>query len=73
MQFIIQNKTIKTDILKTGDYVKPTFSSDGNFILFKRDEKQGKMNTWVSKIYLLDLTTLKEQKISKAYSAQWRQ
>ena len=68
---IIQTK--KSEILKAGDFDEPTFSTDGKFILFKRDQKKGKSNTWVSKIYLLDLTTLKEQKISNAYSAQWRQ
>jgi len=66
-------QTKKTEILKTGDFDKPTFSADGKFILFKRDQKQGKSNTWISKIYLLDLTTMKELKISNAYSAQWGQ
>lgn len=66
-------KTKKTEILKTGDFNDPTFSADGKFILFSRDQKEGKLNTWISKIYLLDLTTLKEQKISNAYSAQWGQ
>lgn len=64
-------KTKKTEILKTGDFNDPTFSADGKFILFSRDQKEGKLNTWISKVYLLDLTTLKEQKISNAYSAQW--
>jgi hypothetical protein len=64
-------QTKKTEILKTGAFGEPTFSADGKFILFTRDQKQGKSNTWISKIYLLDLATLKEQKISNAYSAQW--
>ena len=66
-------QTKKREVLKTGNFDEPTFSADGNFILFKRDQKQGKSNTWISKIYLLDLTTMKEQKISNAYSAQWGQ
>lgn len=66
-------QTKKTEVLKTGDFNDPTFSADGQFILFSRDHKEGKLNTWISKIYLLDLTTLKEQKISNAYSAQWGQ
>lgn len=66
-------QTKKTEILKTGDFNDPTFSEDGNFILFSCNEKKGKLNTWISKIYLLDLTTLEEQKISNAYSAQWGQ
>jgi len=64
-------KSKKTKRLKTGEFNKPTFSKDGNFILFKRDQKEGKLKTWISKIYLLNLTTLKEHKISDAYSAQW--
>ncbi len=64
-------KTKKIEILKTGNFNDPTFSADGKFILFSRDQKEGKLNTWISKIYLLDLMTLKEQKISDAYSAQW--
>jgi hypothetical protein len=66
-------QTKKTEILKTGDFDEPTFSRNGKFILFKRDQKQGSSNTWISEIYLLDLATLKEQKISNAYSAQWGQ
>jgi hypothetical protein len=66
-------QTKKTEILKTGDFDEPTFSRDGKFILFKRGQKQGSSNTWISEIYLLDLATLKEQKISNAYSAQWGQ
>jgi len=66
-------KTKKIEIIKTGDFNDPTFSADGKFILFNRDQKEGKLNTWISKIYLLDLTTLKERKISNAYSAQWGQ
>ncbi|MDD4150517.1 MAG: hypothetical protein PHE33_10855 [Bacteroidales bacterium] len=69
----IDIKTKKIEIIKTGNFNDPTFSTDGKFILFKRDQREGKSNTWVSKIYLLDLTTLKEQKISNAYSAQWGQ
>jgi len=64
-------QTKETEILKTGDFNDPTFSTDGKFILFTRDQKQGKSDTWISKVYLLDLTTLKEQKIGNAYSAQW--
>jgi hypothetical protein len=66
-------RTKKIEILKTGDFNNPTFSADGKFILFSRDQKEGKLNTWISKIYLLELTSLKEQKISNAYSAQWGQ
>ena len=61
----------KTEIIKKGDFVSPSFSDDGNFILFKRNERQGKKGTWISDIYLLDLTSLKEKKISEAYSATW--
>ena len=66
-------QTKKIEILKTGDFNNPRFSVDGKFILFSRDQKEGKLNTWISEIYLLELTTLKEQKIGNAYSAQWGQ
>jgi hypothetical protein len=65
----IQTKRI--EILKTGAYGDPTFSADGKFILFTRGQKQGKLNTWISKIHLLDMTTLEEWKIGDAYSGQW--
>ncbi len=52
--------------MKKGDYNNPTFSADGKFMLYSRDEKEGKSTTWISDIYLLDLTTLKEKKISQA-------
>jgi hypothetical protein len=61
----------KMEIIKKGNFVSPSFSNDGNFILFKRNEREGKRGTWISDIYLLDLTTLKEKKISEAYSASW--
>lgn len=66
-------KTKETEVLKKGDFCNPVFSADGNFILFSRDQKAGESNTWISKIYLLDLGTLKERKIGNAYSAQWAQ
>ena len=69
----INIQTKKTEIIKAGEFNNPIFSADGKFILFSRDEKEGKSNTWISSIYLLDLTTFKEQKISNAYSAQWGQ
>jgi hypothetical protein len=63
--------TKKIELLKTGEFNEPTFAANGNIILFKRDQKAGESNTWISKIFLLDLTTMKEQKISNAYSAEW--
>jgi len=63
--------TRKTDIIKKGEFIEPTFSKDGKYILFKRDEKEGKTNTWISKIYFLDLVTLKEHVIGDANSARW--
>lgn len=64
-------KTKRREVVKIGEFNTPTFSADGKSILFKRDQKEGKLNTWISKIYLLELTTLKERKIGDAYSAQW--
>lgn len=54
-----------------GAYLDLTFSKDGNFFLFKRNERQGKNDTWLSDIYIFDLTTKKEFKIGEADVAQW--
>jgi hypothetical protein len=65
---------IKTKEISTfyyGAYSDLTFSKDGNFFLFKRNERQGKNNTWLSDIYVFDLTTKREFKIGEADSAQW--
>lgn len=64
-------KTKNVSEVKEGDFNEPTFSDDGNFLLFSRNQKEGKGNTWISDIYILDLTSLREHKISKAYSAAW--
>lgn len=66
-------KSMKTEIIRTDEFNDPTFSKNGEFILFSRGQKDGKSNTWISKIYMLDIATLKERKIGKAYSAQWGQ
>ena len=65
----IKTKDIST--FSKGDYSDLTFSKDGNFFLFKRNERQGKNDTWLSDIYIFDLTTKKEFKIGEADSAQW--
>ena len=46
-------------------------TKDGNFFLCKRNERQGENDTWVSDIYIFDLTTKNEFKIGEAYHAQW--
>ncbi len=61
----------ETETLKSGEYGSPTFSSDGKFILFNRDFKENKLKVMSSDIYVLDVATLAEVKISNAYSAQW--
>ena len=67
----VEIKTMKTEIIRTGEFNNPTFSKNGEYILFSRGQKEGKSNTWISNIYMLDIATLKERKIGKAYSAQW--
>ena len=57
--------------IKTGDFCKPTFSKDGKFILFRRNEKQGKNDVWYSEIYILELETNKVWKIGEADIAYW--
>jgi hypothetical protein len=65
----IQTKTVEA--LKKGEFTNPEFSNDGKFLLFSRDEKEGKSATWISSIYLLDLHTMEERKIGNAYEAHW--
>ena len=67
----IDLKTKKITRIKNGDFSKPTFSKDGKFILFRRNEKQGKNDIWYSEIYILELKTNKELKIGEAYDAYW--
>ncbi|MFA7275141.1 MAG: hypothetical protein WC044_14820 [Crocinitomicaceae bacterium] len=64
-------KTMKIDILKTGYFNNPTFSKDERYILFSRNEKEGNLDTWQSDIYIIDLESLQEEKISEAFSGQW--
>lgn len=65
----IKTKDIFT--FSKGEYSDLTFSNDGNFFLFKRNERQGKNDTSLSDIYVFDLTTKKEFKIGEAAAAQW--
>ena len=65
----IETKDIST--FSKGAFSDLTFSKDGNYFLFKRNERQGKNDTWPSDIYVFDLTTKKEYKIGEADSAQW--
>lgn len=65
----IETKDVST--FSNGSYSDLTFSKDGNFFLFKRNERQGKNDTWLSDIYIFDLTTKKEFKIGEADFAQW--
>lgn len=65
----IKTKNIST--FSKGSYSDLAFSKDGNFFLFKRNERQGKNDTWFSDIYIFDLTTKKEFKIGEADVAHW--
>ena len=68
----IELDTKNTEKLKAGEFISPTFSSDGKFILFYRNYKENKLKIWSNDIYILDVLTLSEKKISNAYSAQWK-
>jgi hypothetical protein len=67
----VELKTGNVSLIKKGDFERAAFADDSNFLLFQRNESAGKSNTWISDIYILDLTTLKEYKISEANSASW--
>jgi dipeptidyl aminopeptidase/acylaminoacyl peptidase len=59
--------------IKDGGYGSPTFSKDGNYILFKRNQRYKRKNrTWLSSVYVLDLRTNEEQKIGKGDIAAWK-
>jgi hypothetical protein len=75
-QVSLKKVDIKTKDIFTfseGSYSDLTFSKDGNFFLFKRNERQGNNDTWLSDIYIFDLTTKREFKIGEADIAQWRE
>ena len=58
--------------IKDGAFGSPTFSKVGNFLLFKRNQRKRKNDTWLSSIYVLDLRTNIEQKIGEANIASWK-
>ena len=66
-------KTKHVEKIKSGDFVEPLFSKDGQFLLFKRNERQGNKDTWISDIKLLDLKTNYEWKIGEANAASWKE
>lgn len=68
----VEIKTKRKSIIKKGEYSNPSFSSDGQFILFERNGRFNKMNCWISDIYILDIATLTEGKIGVANSASWK-
>ena len=66
-------RTKHVEKIKSGDFVEPLFSKDGQFLLFKRNERQGNKDTWISDIKLLDLKTNYEWKIGEANAASWKE
>ena len=58
--------------IKEGYFFHPKFSDDGNFVLFKRNFRQGDVDyTWIYDIYWLNLKTNAEHKIGEANNASW--
>jgi len=64
-------KTNDISPFSKGVYLDLTFSKDGNFFLFKRNKRKGENDTWLSDIYIFNLTAKKEFKIGEADLAQW--
>ena len=64
-------KTNDISPFSKGVYSDLTFSKDGNFFLFKRNKRKGENDTWLSDIYIFNLTAKKEFKIGEADLAQW--
>jgi hypothetical protein len=58
--------------IKKGIFGNPTFSKDGQFLLFNRNQRQGNKNTWISDILILEFKTKKEWKIGESYTASWK-
>jgi hypothetical protein len=67
----IDLKTKKVTTILYGAFTGMTFSNDGNFLLFRRNEREGTNDTWLSDIFILDLHSGEVYKIGNAYSAQW--
>jgi len=68
---IVDLDTKEIEVIKTGIFRDPSFSSDGHFVLFKRNGKKTGNNTWISSIYILDMKTKVEYMVGDAYSAFW--
>jgi len=67
----IDLKSRKVTTVLYGAFTGMTFSNDGNFLLFRRNEREGANDTWLSDIFILDLHKSEQHKIGNAYSAQW--
>jgi hypothetical protein len=61
----------KITIIKEGKFESPVFSTDGKFILFRRNAEENKLKAWESEVYILNLQTLEETQIGKASLVQW--
>lgn len=68
---IVDLDTKEIEVIKSGVFRDPSFSSDGHYLLFKRNEKKTGNNTRFSSIYILDMKTKVEYKVGDAYSAFW--
>lgn len=70
---LVNLKTHKVHIVKSGDFDHPVFSEDGKFILFSRySGKEGvKSYSELQDIFILDMANWKETKIGEASLAAW--
>jgi len=69
----VELSTKHVEKIKKGFFSKPLFAKDGQFLLFKRNERQGKNDTRIYDIELLDLKTNHEWKIGEANAASWEE
>ena len=68
----IDIKTKNVIKIKDGEFNDPSFSNDGKFLLFNRNQTQAAHDTWTNEIYLLDLENLVERKIGSGSAASWQ-
>jgi hypothetical protein len=71
--FELDIKTKKVTKIIGSKYFNPKYSPDGKYILIGKSQRQGKLNTWIKDIYILNLTTGKKQKIGTGDKDIWKE
>ena len=71
--FELDLKTMDKREITNDDYFRPIYSSDGNYLLLGKNQRQDKSNqTWINDIYILDLNNNQTKKIGKGDLFIWK-